>query len=311
MDELLTPNQVARAIQVSESSVKRWCDDGKIRTRYTAGGHRRIPMDGLIEFLRTSKHQLLRPEVVGLPATTGQTTRIVERGAAQFCNALLAGDEERCRRIVLDLYLASHSISAICDGVFAAAFEEIGTKWECGDAEVYQERRGCEISTRVLHELRSLIPPPPANAPLAIGGTTVGDQYCLATTMAELVLRDAGWNAVSLGENLPFETLAAAIRENRPRLFWLSCSHLSQPDEFVSGYRALFDEFAHQVAFVVGGRDLTKQRRQQIRYAAFCDNMQHLETFAKTIHGLPLAPEPQDGSEHKDEGEGAGEDPPA
>ena len=53
MRDLLTPKQVARAIDVSESSIKRWCDKGVIETQYTAGGHRRITMAGLIEFVRS------------------------------------------------------------------------------------------------------------------------------------------------------------------------------------------------------------------------------------------------------------------
>ncbi|REJ93532.1 MAG: helix-turn-helix domain-containing protein [Planctomycetota bacterium] len=50
MNDLLTPKQVARAISVSESSIKRWCDRGAIATQYTPGGHRRIPLSGLLEF---------------------------------------------------------------------------------------------------------------------------------------------------------------------------------------------------------------------------------------------------------------------
>ena len=87
MRELLTPKQVARAIQVSESSVKRWCDKGVIPTQYTAGGHRRIPISDLLVFLRSSKHQLIRPEVLGLPAMTGQSDRIIGRAAAQLTEA--------------------------------------------------------------------------------------------------------------------------------------------------------------------------------------------------------------------------------
>ncbi len=48
MKQLLTPKQVARAIQVSESSIKRWCDRGTIPAEYTAGGHRRIPLAELV-----------------------------------------------------------------------------------------------------------------------------------------------------------------------------------------------------------------------------------------------------------------------
>ena len=212
MRELLTPKQVARAIHVSESSVKRWCDKGVIPTRYTAGGHRRIPLSDLMEFLRSSTHELVAPEVLGLPATSGRTERVVERAREQMTNGLLAGDELRCRQIALDLYLAERSMSVICDEVLAKSFVSIGDRWECGDAEVYQERRGCEVTLRILHDLRALIASPPDNAPLAIGAAAEGDQYALGTTMAELVLRDAKWNANSLGDNLPFATLSAAIR---------------------------------------------------------------------------------------------------
>ncbi|MCA9022405.1 MerR family transcriptional regulator [Gimesia sp.] len=283
MNEFLTPKQVSRAIQVSESSVKRWCDKGVIPTQYTAGGHRRIAFSELIEFLRTSKYQLIRPEVLGLPSTTGQTVWVIDRAAAQITEALLAGDEEQCRQIILDLYLAEHCISSICDLVLARAFNNIGDRWECGEAEVYQERHGCEVSLRILHELRTLIPPPPSDAPVAIGGTPEGDQYSLATTMVELVLRDSKWNAVSLGTNLPFATLRAAILQHRPRIFWLSVSHIINVQDFIREYTELYDEFGLDVAFVVGGRAMTESIRQQIQYSAFCDNVRHLESFAQTI----------------------------
>ena len=285
MRDLLTPKQVARAIAASESSVKRWCDKGVIPTQYTAGGHRRITMSGLLGFLRGGKHELVHPEALGLPPTSGQTTRVLDRSREQMTEALIDGNELRCRQITIDLYLAERSISVICDDVFAAAFREIGDRWACGDAEVYQERRGCEISLLVLHELRSLLPPPPAEAPLAIGGAASGDQYSLGTTMAELVLRDVTWNANSIGNNLPFVTLAAAIREHRPKLFWLSCSHVADESEFLAGYHELYEEFGLDVAFVVGGYALTEQVRQQMKYSAYCDNMQHLEGFAQTLRG--------------------------
>lgn len=290
MRELLTPKQVGRAIQVSESSIKRWCDKGVIPTQYTSGGHRRIPLNGLLEFLRTSRYALVRPEVLGLPATIGQTARVLDRAAEQFTEALICGDEDQCRLIVWDLYLAEHNVATICDQVFAKAFHSIGDRWECGKAEVYQERRSCEVASRVLHELRSLLPAPSEIAPLAVGGSPGGDPYNLATTMVELVLRDAKWNASSLGNNLPFATLAEAIKTIRPRMFWLSCTHIFEETSFLEDYRALYEEFGLEVAFVVGGQALTDQMRQQMKYSAFCDNLQHLEAMAQTLLGSSSPP---------------------
>ncbi len=296
MKKLLTPRQVAQAIDVSESSVKRWCDKGAIATSYTAGGHRRIPLPELLEFLRSSKISLVNPVALGLPAAGVGTPRVLHRASEQLGEALLAGEEHLCRQITLELFLAEHSLSTICDEVFATAFRSVGDCWEDGSAEIYQERRASEIALRLLHELRSLLPAIPAEAPVAVGGAVSGDHYTLGTTMAELVLRDAKWNAVSLGDNLPFHTIAAAIKEQRPQLFWLSCSHIENASEFVAGYNELYDEFGLDVAFVVGGFALTEKLRQQMKYSSHCDNLQQLERFAQTLSGALSADKTQPSS---------------
>ena len=283
MKTVFTPKQLSRAIDVSESSIKRWCDKGIISTQYTAGGHRRISMAAVTEFLRGSKYNLTTPEALGLPPTSGQTERVIKRACDQFTQALVEGDETLCWQIAFDLYLAEHSLSVICDEVFAQSFQVIGDRWESGSVEVYQERRGCEILLRVLHNMRTLISEPDPHAPRAIGGAGSGDQYALGTTMVELILRDAGWNAHSLGDNLPFDTLGAAIVEKKPTMFWLSCSHIENEEEFLRGYASLYEEFSGNVAFVVGGYALTEELRQNMKFAAYCDSMQHLEGFAQTL----------------------------
>jgi MerR family transcriptional regulator, light-induced transcriptional regulator len=292
MKTLLTPKQVARAIHVSESSVKRWCDRGIIPTERTAGGHRRIPIGAMLDFLRTSKHELVFPEAIGLPTTTGRNRRPLDRSYELIAKFLLEGDDQRTRQILFDLYLAGQSISSICDLSLARAFEEVGRRWECGEAEVYQERRSCELCYRLLHEFRLLLPRPTPDAPLAIGGSPEGDNYSLATTMVELVLRSQGWRAMSLGTNLPFATLVAAAKEHRPRLLWLSVSHIENEEQFFSQYEQLFAATDGRVALVLGGRALTEPVRQRLRYSAFCDNMQHLESFARTLQ-IPIPPPPE------------------
>ena len=285
MSELLTPKQVARAMDVSESSIKRWCDKGRIAAQYTAGGHRRIALSDLMAFVRGTQNELVHPEALGLPPTSGRSAKMLDRAMLRLVDALLSGDEGLCREIAFDLYLAEHSLAVISDRVFAAAFNAIGSSWECGSAEIYQERLGCRLMERVLFELRSAIATPPADGPVAIGGTPSGDQYSLGTSITELVLRDIRWNATSLGSNLPAETMSAAIKSYRPQIFWLSCSHIEDRATFIRNYNALFDEFGQDVAFVVGGNALDAELRDEMRFAAYCDSMQHLEGFAQSLAG--------------------------
>ena len=245
LKQVLTPKQVADAIGVSEASLKRWCDKGLIPATRTAGGHRRLPISGVVQ----------------------QVTRIV-----------------------FGLYFAGHSVVDICDKVVASVFHEIGHRWEDGRVQVYQERRSCEICTSALFQLRSALPAPPANAPTAIGATLEHDPYTLASAMVAVSLREMSWKAESYGPGHPCDTLAAAIQDMKPRLFWLSVSSIPSAPAFIAECNNLYDvAVANGTALALGGRALTDQIRKEIRYSAFCDNLSHLTAFAKTIEGVPVS----------------------
>ncbi len=284
MRDLLTPNQVARAIGASEASLKRWCDKGLLPTIRTAGGHRRIPIHGVMKFLRERGMPLIRPEVLGLPTSTGRGETTLERGFAGFRVAIEDGDEERARRVAIDLYLAGHSVCDICDFVIAEALHAVGSSWEHGRMEVYQERRGCEIALRVLFELRGFLPPLEPGAPYAMGGTLECDPYTVPTNMVELSLREAGWSAENHGTGIPVDTFCTAIARKRPKLFWLSVSAIESPDSFLRDYQILRGSAqAHGAAIVVGGVALTEEVRRGMVYSAHCDKLRHLIGFARTL----------------------------
>jgi excisionase family DNA binding protein len=287
MKAQVSPKQLARALRVSESSVKRWCDQGEIATVRTAGGHRRIAIAAVIEFLQKREYRVACPEMLGMPVTSGSTERMLDRAQPAFRDALVAGEEQQARGIILDLFVANHDLAAILDEVLARSLNEIGDLWSCGDADVYQERRACEISLRILHEIRQAIPEPEPTAALAIGGTPECDPYHVPNAMVDLILRRGGWNTHNLGVGLPFATLRAAIAHHRPRLFWMSVSHIESEMDFVRDYEALYASAPPETAFVVGGKALHERLRRRIHYASFCDNLRHLETFARSLAAVP------------------------
>ncbi len=170
-----------------------------IRAEKTAGGHRRLTLDSILNYVRHEGKTLPHPEALGLPEGIGTNPPTEESANADFRRAMVAGDETLARRIVLEAFISGMSVAKICDSVITPVFHQIGDMWRCGELEVYQERRACETCSRVIHELRRAVGPGPSDGPLAIGGTIDGDPYTLATGMAETVLRDAGWRAMSLG----------------------------------------------------------------------------------------------------------------
>ncbi|MEO6025381.1 MAG: helix-turn-helix domain-containing protein, partial [Candidatus Binatia bacterium] len=66
--KVLSTRSLAHALGVSESSIKRWVDDGTIRSARTVGGHRRIPRVDAIRFVRATRASVVHPEILGLAA---------------------------------------------------------------------------------------------------------------------------------------------------------------------------------------------------------------------------------------------------
>lgn len=283
MDQLLSPKQIAEAIGASESSVKRWCDQGMLTTVKTAGGHRRISVQEALRFVREQNYSVVEPRILAMPATDDRKSRRIEGCSERLAGSLLADNELACHAIVSDLFLAGHAVSHIFDDVITVAFRTIGEKWACYEADVYQERCSCQIALRVLHELRAKqVPPMPQLK--ALGATIEGDQYSLPVTMSEIVLRSVGWDARLLGSSIPFDSMINAIKRYQPGLFWLSVSHIRDEAEFIAGFNRVFEAASKtESAVVVGGRVLTSEIRSKLRYTAFCDTMRHLEEFGKTL----------------------------
>ncbi len=256
-----------------------------------------MPIHSVLKFLRESGHQLVDPETLGLPATSGQGQFVIDRARDMLREALLAGDESVAQQVVVDLYLAQIPVYRICDEVVTNVFADIGEMWACEEAAVYQERRGCEIALRVLLELRSLVTTSHPDGPVAIGGTIAGDNYTLPTAIVELVLREARWRATSLGCSLPFETLERAVSDTQPALFWLSVSHIEDEARFVEEFRRFRVEAeSHGTDVVLGGRALDARLLDAVGRPTY------FETFADlSAHARAKAEKASTGSDHAGE----------
>ncbi len=80
---LLSPHDVASVLGVSESTVKRWVDIGRLVADRTGGGHRRVSWEQVLRFAEEHRQPLLR----GSLATTSLPVQ-----AAAFRAALAAND---------------------------------------------------------------------------------------------------------------------------------------------------------------------------------------------------------------------------
>ena len=77
VNRLVSPRNLAEAIGMSESSLKRWADRGLLQVTRTAGGHRRIAIRDAIRFVRERQLRFLKPTAIGLPAAVIKILRFL------------------------------------------------------------------------------------------------------------------------------------------------------------------------------------------------------------------------------------------
>ncbi|MFP5204975.1 MAG: TOBE domain-containing protein [Acidobacteriota bacterium] len=112
---LLTPRQAAEKLGMSYPALKHWILTGRIRTVKTPGGHHRVPVDALEEFLPAAIAELGPARISGRNQLQGTIASVTVDG-------LLA-------KVVLAV--GSQQVTAI---ITADAVHELGLK--AGDAAV-------------------------------------------------------------------------------------------------------------------------------------------------------------------------------
>lgn len=285
MERYLSPKEVAAAIGVSESSLKRWADEGLIRVTRTGGGHRRILLSDALDYIRRNGVVVVRPDLLGVTGpgdvVPSQPGDISDGFIAQ---AVRSGQLAALRAALAARFLAGASLGALCDGPLASALHQVGDAWKSGPAGIQLEHRASEACVHGLNFLRGLLPAAAQHAPLALGGAPAGDPYQVPSLMAAAVMAGEGWREINLGPNLPFDALAAAALEHRPELIWISFSSASAARATVAELRGV-EKLAREVGahLVIGGQALSVAALPDRSGLHVLTSMQALAAFARGI----------------------------
>jgi len=285
MQTTLSPKELAQAIGVSESSLKRWVDEGLVTAIRTSGGHRRIPRNNALAFVREQGYPLLRPELLGLEEAESKAEA---DGAvdAVFHAALREGRAAEAQRLVIQRFVAGDPVARLVDGIMAPAMRALGELWQYDEAGIYIEHRAVDICTQILDRVRALLPDPAPDAPVALGGAPAKDPYTLPSLMAVTVITAEGWRTFNLGAFVPPDVLGRAAVDQQARLVWLALGvvdgHGGVDDEVKAVLTAL-GQAGSQPILVAGGPACRCSGRRPPEPARFAESMPQL---AGLVRGL-------------------------
>ncbi|MGK2859721.1 MAG: helix-turn-helix domain-containing protein [Thermoanaerobaculia bacterium] len=215
-EPLWTSNDVARALGVGVSSIKRWTDSGKLASVRTVGGHRRYRLEAIHAFASSGGL-----DVSKLPPLE-RIEAFEQDDAASIMRRLLAdletGDVASVRRIVGAHLALDDERIAFLDTVVGELLREIGEKWERGEWSVGMEHRTSYAVAEAIDRSRPAV----SAGPLATLCCPPGELHSIPLNMVRIVLEWSDFHTDFLGADVPWDSIRSAIDAKNPAMVLLS-----------------------------------------------------------------------------------------
>jgi MerR family transcriptional regulator, light-induced transcriptional regulator len=244
--EVLRIGELSKRAGVSPELLRAWERRyGLLRPARSAGGLRLYsPAD--VERVRLMQQHLAEgmaaaeaAAVAVREADGGEAARTALRPWAtrdELAGALDAFDEPRAQAI-LDRLLALATVETLLSEVIVPYLQELGERWERGDASVAQEHFASGILRgRLLGLARGW---GLGLGPAAVLACLPGEQHDLGLIAFGLALRSQGWRIVYLGPDSPIDTVADVSSRIDPNLVVLNAVSRERVDPVLRKLRAL------------------------------------------------------------------------
>jgi excisionase family DNA binding protein len=234
--EVISTQEVAGLFKVTETTVKRWADEGIIPCVKSPGGHRKFRLSDIIGFAEKQGYPIsgtLEP-----PLTEAQMESVrfaihsqnYHKIAEVLFDEALQADPEGLYQLLL--YLAKHNvkISTLADEVLRPPMVRIGELWKDGKLQIDQEHRTSRAMTDAMVRLAPELHRKRGNGMLAVCACLEGERHEIGLRSMSFALETEGWTVHYLGADMPYRSAADYVGKVKPRLLAVSFT-AAEPDE--------------------------------------------------------------------------------
>jgi excisionase family DNA binding protein len=252
--------EVARMMSVTETTVKRWADEGKITCHKTLGGHRKFLLKDILAFAEQHAYPLMGGTVPSLSKRQSEIlefsvqTKNYHKISQLFYDEALQGDKQGLYELCCYLAKNRIAIATLADEVVRPAMVQIGERWREGKLEINQEHLASNALLEALIRLNLHLHRKAANGLSAVCACAEGDYHEIGLRMLAYALETDGWSIHYLGANTPFDSLTAAVKRRLPQLVCVSASVLKEGSQTVEDLRRIGEIAQSQRAsYLIGG----------------------------------------------------------
>lgn len=194
--------------------------------------------------------------------------------ARAYAAALLVGDEVAAEIAIREAMDARLGTAAIDDEIIAPALWLVGELWQRGEISVADEHLATEISLRVVALQREAQRVAEARRRHRVMlATPAGEQHVVALRMVAELLREAGYEVVMLGADVPASALADSVRRHEPHVICLSATMSGTSEQLLIAIDEVLQRHPG-IRFVIGGRGVTT-RMERLPGIDACRSVSH------------------------------------
>jgi MerR family transcriptional regulator, light-induced transcriptional regulator len=230
---ILSTYDVARLFNVTETTVKRWADEGTLRCQRTPGGHRKFQIKNVIEFAENNNFEPVG--ILSLPNADGLGPKIevavMNRDYATLSQAYV---EKALSPDPLDLYsffsyLYEHRVQLweIYDNVLRPGMREIGDRWAGEELGISQEHRASYETLDALARLQAEIFVKPRTGYSVLCAAFGEEMHEIGLRCTAFLFEAEGWKTHYLGARSPGSAIHEAVRDLKPTVVALSVTYTS------------------------------------------------------------------------------------
>lgn len=258
--------EVSQMWNVSESTIKRWADSGKLECIRTPGGHRRFRLEALMVFQEQnhlkSSNLFATPLSLSSPSDSalnhnhhfGQEQQLLEQVEAVteftpvktlqqlYFDMAIQGSQKLAEAFLQRLYLHGYSILDIKEKVLTPVMHQIGWLWQRGELQVYEEHLASHVTLSATRYLHYLVPHKSEHGKVALCACLEGDFHEIALNWLTQTLESDGWRVIVAGANTPVHSISDALNRFQPTILCLSATILSNLEHLRRDYKICWEQ---------------------------------------------------------------------
>lgn len=256
----LSTLEVAKMMNVTETTIKRWADGGEVPCHKTPGGHRKFLLKDIFSFAEHHGYPL--EGMVTPPFSRHQSdvlqfaveTKNYSKIAGLFYEEALQGDRNGLFQLLSYLCRNQIAISTLGDEVIRPAMGRIGEEWMAGRLDIDREHIASNSVVEALVRLSPELHRKPSNGLSAVCACAEGDYHQIGLLTMAYALEADGWNIHLLGANTPFSTLQSFMKIMKPELVCVSSTVIVKKKQLIDGLRAVgTTAHSYGATYIVGG----------------------------------------------------------